>query len=380
MKLNNMPKKILFLLNNHFTHDSRVLKEGRSLTNAGYDVTIRCFHDDGLKKYEEVEGIHVERVLYTRRNSAKNLLYKIFLLISYFKNCLKDSKKFTYIHCHDLNTLPIGVVIKWMNLKGQKIIYDCHEYETEVYRPQIWVKPIFKVVERLFIHHADKYITVSESIAEEYKKKYGLKKVYLVLNCPLLVNYIHTDFFREKFDIRKDQMVFLYQGTFNTGRGIDILINVFKNLPDDEKVIVFMGYGDMQNEIQKAAKQSKNIYVHCAVKPKVLHEYTCSADVGICYIKNSCLNYYYCLPNKLFEYAMADLPVISSNLFELNKFFKKYKNGWIVSEDNFKAFKDLILSINKADLQTKKNNLEKIKLIYNWEEQEKNLLQLYKTI
>ena len=374
-------KKVLMVLTNHFTHDARVMKEAVSLTRNGYDVTVRCFYRPDLAKKEILDGVKIERVLETgHRAKRRNIFQKIFFYFQFMYSFSKESKQFQYIHCHDLMPLPIAVFIKWKNLNTQKLIYDCHEYETEVHSSSKIKKTISKFIERFFIRFTDKVIVVSDSIAQEYVRLYKIEKPLLVMNCPPYSKSVEKNYFREKFNIRNDQIVFLYQGALSSARGIDMIMRSFTELPTDKKVIVFMGYGQMQKEITEISNQSDNVFMHEAVSPGVLHDYTSSADVGICYIKNSCLNYYYCMPNKLFEYSMANLPVISSDLFELSKFQETYDNGWIVKEDNRDAFTRIILSIGEKEIQAKKYNIEKVKLKYNWEEQEKNLIALYQSL
>jgi len=46
---------------------------------------------------------------------------------------------------------------------------------------------------------------------------------------------------------------------------------------------------------------------------------TASVDIGVSLIENLSTSYYYALPNKLFEYIMADVPVVVSNLPQMKK-------------------------------------------------------------
>src|SRR5690606_29915505 len=98
------------------------------------------------------------------------------------------------------------------------------------------------------------------------------------------------DIFREKLGIRPDQKIFLYQGGFTKGRGIEILLETFSQLQDDKKVLVCMGYGPMTAIIQEFATQHASIYFHEAVAPQVLLNYTASADYGISLIEDVCLS------------------------------------------------------------------------------------------
>ncbi|WP_323592289.1 hypothetical protein, partial [Aliarcobacter butzleri] len=74
-------------------------------------------------------------------------------------------------------------------------------------------------------------------------------------------------------------------------------LETFKTIDNENAVIVFMGYGSLENLIRETSKEYKNIYFHQAVSPDVLLDYTSSADFGISTIEDSCLSYRYCLPN-----------------------------------------------------------------------------------
>ena len=94
-----------------------------------------------------------------------------------------------------------------------------------------------------------------------------------------------------------------------------------------------MGYGPLQGLVEQSAQEHENIYFHKAVAPDVLLEYTSSADFGILFYENSCLNHYYCSPNKMFEYLMAEIPVIASNLYEMKRLLEENSIG-VVAEEN----------------------------------------------
>lgn len=373
-------KNILMLLNNHFTHDSRVLKEATSLIKVGYDLTLRCYNDEGLAEQETVDGIKVERILYTSRKYTKNKIHKLWLLILYFIGAQKNAKTFDVIHCHDLLTLPIGVMIKWTRGRHLKVIYDTHEYHTERSKESKWKKKFLKAVEGFFIKKVDHVICVSESIADAYARLYNIEKPTVVLNCPRYKETLTHDLFREHFGIAKDMVVFLYQGNFGKDRGIDITLDVFKTLKDQSKVIVFMGYGTLEPEIKKAAEDYDTIFHHPAVTQDVLLNYTSSADVGLCILENTCLNHYYCSPNKFFEYMMAGLPVIASDLYELSRIVNTHENGYIVQNGSTKDLARCVDAINKTDLDNKTKAVDTMKKEFCWEEQERKLLQIYASL
>ena len=372
-------KRVLLLVLNNFKNDSRVLKEAISLKKGGYDVQVVALHDRGQKVYEKIEEIPVHRIELKSRNWPKKSFVQLLKYIEFTYRVLKNYRKYEIIHCNDLNTLPIGVLIKFLH-KDAKIVYDAHEYETQTEGLSGIQKVLVKWLEQRLIKHANKVITVSNSIASEYRRIYGIEKPTLILNTPPLLDINKQDLFREKLNIGKDKTIFLYQGGLSSGRGIEILLETFKQIDDNRSVIVFMGYGELEEIVKKASREYSNIYYHPAVSPKVLLDYTSSADFGISTIEDSCLSYRYCLPNKMFEYLMARLPVVVSNLPEMKKIVEEYKVGVIAKDNTPEVLQNAIMEASRLDLNMIQENIEKVREIYNWQEQEKVLLDLYKRV
>ncbi len=378
LKRFNSLKKIVSIVLNNFKNDSRVLKENISLQNAGYAVKVVALHEEPLKEFDEVQNIPVHRVKLKSREWSKN---KAMQLLKYFEFIYRVVKQYKYsdiLHCNDLNTLPIGVIIKKFFNKNVKIVYDAHEYEIND-RPNEskYSIKIKYFLEKRLIKYADKVMTVSDAIANEYVKLYGIPKPALVLNTPPYTNIEKKDIFRETLNISADKTIFLYQGGLSKGRGIEILLDAFKNIDDEKAIMVFMGYGLLETTIVETAKEYSNIYFHKAVAPHILLNYTSSADFGISTIEDSCLSYRYCLPNKIFEYTMAEIPVIVSNLPEMKRVVEN--NIGVVAQNNTpKGLNVAIKQALKLDKKKLQANIQKAKEIYNWEEQEKVLLDLYR--
>jgi len=122
-------KKVISLVLNNFKNDSRVLKENISLKKAGYEVQVVALHEEPLKEFDNVQNIPVHRIKLKSRGWSK---HKIVQLLKYFEftyKVIKQYKDSDIIHSNDLNTLPIGVIIKKFFNKDAKIVYDAHEYE-----------------------------------------------------------------------------------------------------------------------------------------------------------------------------------------------------------------------------------------------------------
>jgi glycosyltransferase involved in cell wall biosynthesis len=372
-------KNIANIVLNDFTNDSRVLKTSNSLIQFGYKVTVVAMHDKGLAEKEIIGDVNVDRVKLTSRPWPK---YKPIQLLKYLEFVSRSFWRYRdvdVIHCNDLNTLPVGLLIKLVG-KDVKVVYDCHEHETEINGLKGLEKKLKKILEGFLIRFSDQVITVSDSIADEYVRLYNIPKPNLVLNCPPYQCVAKYNIFRETFGIRNDQNIFIYQGGLSKGRGIEILLDAFEKVSSDKNVLVCMGYGPLENLIEEKSRLSNSIFFHPAVSPQVLLKYTSSADYGIAFIEDTCLSYRYCLPNKIFEYLMAGLPVLVSNLYEMKRLVEAHQVGIVTGENSVKSFKQGVeMSINQNHQKTVENVI-KAREFFSWETQEKVLKEVYRDI
>jgi glycosyltransferase involved in cell wall biosynthesis len=106
--------------------------------------------------------------------------------------------------------------------------------------------------------------------------------------------------------------------------------------------------------------------------------WTASADLGAHPILNTSANHYYCLPNKIFEYIQAEIPVAVSNFPEMQKIVDTYQIGVTFNPEDPK---DIAAKIQAClGSPTYRENLRQAKAILNWENEAKALLTLYQTV
>lgn len=362
---------------NNFKNDSRVLKISKSINSTGAAVKVIAYHDKGMKEQEVIEGVNVNRLKLTTKEWPKNKLFQVLKYMEFIVRAYFHCRTFDVFHCNDLNSLPVGVFSKIFN-KKKVVIYDAHEYETQMNGQSRLEKVLAKFFENILIKFVDEVITVSDSIADEYVRLYKIVKPTVVLNCPYISEVKKGNIYREVFDIKQEQTIFLYQGALNYGRGIEILLEAFQSMKDQSNVVVFMGYGVLESLIKDVAAISDKVFFHPAVDPTNILEHTSSADYGISFIEDTCLSYRYCLPNKLFEYTMAGIPVLSSNLPEMKKFVSTNSVGIVAKHNNIEGFKEALTSSLGLNYSELLKNVNKVKDDYSWESQEKVLLPLYR--
>ncbi|WOJ96926.1 glycosyltransferase family 4 protein [Congregibacter brevis] len=371
--------RIAIFVMNTYVNDSRVIKQAESLATR-YLVDVFCLNDGRFPTQENPsQNVRLLRnVSYSQH--ATPIVKKLRQGLAYLKyitSSLSALRKYDVAHCNDLETLPIGVAGKLLNRK-LKVVYDAHEYETETLWMQNPLKKFLaRALEKSLIGFADDVCVVSNGIADEYVRLYGIAKPKLVLNTPKLSSMQKTNLFREKFNIPNNATLFLYQGGLTNGRGIEILLESFARLNSSDSVIVFMGYGPLEGKIRQFVKGYANIYFHEAVSPDALLPYTGSADFGISFTEDSCLNHTFCLPNKFFEYIMAGVPVICSNLVEMRQMISIHRCGLVADTNDAEGFLDCIKRASTTDNEELVLNAMRARQSLNWEAQEKVLFKMY---
>lgn len=368
---------------NEFTNASRVLKQVKSLSaNELFGkITIIALGAEGLAEHDQIsEKIELYRFRLLTRSLPKSLFFQSLKYIEFFLRSviLVGKNKPTVVNAHSLGVLPIALACKFF-FKA-KVVYDAHELETETNGLKGLRQRFSKFLERKLIYGSDLMFVVSDSIAEWYVNNYDIPRPSVVLNAPSKRELNKNNHFREQLNIREDQVILLYQGGLMAGRGVNLILDAFRARMDDKIVIVFMGYGELSVDIKEAAALQNNIFFFPAVPPAVVLEYTASADIGVALIEDTCLSYRYCLPNKLFEYAMAGLPVLVSNVKDMSDMVFRNNIGAVIADFSTASINHAIDELLVQDLDILKHNAYFVACENSWEVQEGKMLAAYPAI
>jgi len=299
---------------------------------------------------------------------------------------LKNDRADIY-HAHDLNTLPVAYFAHRAS-PGSKLVYDSHELymERNMMKKRGRInKLLLTKIESLLIKKAHAVITVNESIALELSARYRINKPAVIMNAPHRISHEITSSdtnLREILNIPAANKLLLYLGGITFNRGLEELIQSLVYLRDS--YLVVMGYGPEQykEELQGLAEKTgvgARFIFYGPVQHEDVVKYAASADLGVAPIKNSCLSYYLSLPNKLFEYVVAGIPVIGSDFPEIKRVIETYNIGLTFDPDDPK---DIARAANQIFKDPKKYNLmrenaRRAAKILNWENEAKKLTQLY---
>ena len=236
-----MTKHLVNIVLNNFTNDSRVLKEALTQERMGFKVTVCALHSEGLPFQEKRGEILIDRQDIGRAKMHKGKFFGLMIYIKLIFMVIRKYRKADVWHCNDLEPLVIAWLAKIFNRK-LTVIYDAHEYTRERNGRTGLLKWLVAKIEPVVIKCADEVITVSDGIVEEYKRLYNLEQVHLIRNAPHKKTEVKKmDLFRSKFPIPKENTIFLYQGAFTFGRGIDLLVDAFSELKSESVSLVFLG-------------------------------------------------------------------------------------------------------------------------------------------
>jgi len=361
-------QKIIVSVTNDLATDQRVDKICNTLLELNFDVLLvgRL-----LPKSQNTDRKYKTKRFKLWFNKGP-LFYANYNIRLFFFLLFKNTD---VLWSNDLDTLWANyAVAKW---KNKKLIFDSHEYFTEVpelvNRPK--VKAIWKRIERKILPQLKHVLTVSSSIAELYKKEYHID-VKLLRNVPLL-NHQNMEVENIKIEGKK---IILYQGAININRGIELMVNAMEYI--DNAFLYIIGYGDIFKEIEQLIHQKKltaKVKLLGEIPLEKLQDYTQQADLGLSLEEDKGLNYRFSLPNKLFNYIHAGLPVLVSNLPEMKTLVTHYQLGEIIESYNSKHIAEKINTMlnNAEKMKTWNENAKKARLELNWEKEKQVIANLF---
>lgn len=371
-------------------YNTRIFQEAKSLKKKGYRVTLLGFSNKEKRFYRRINGIDCFSYYLEDRRSGIHKIYRYFTSLSMiFRITLFIlKKKYDVYHAHNFHTLPASVISA--KIHKAKVIYDTHESWTIHKAQKLHPEHIFAfIAEKIFLRFVDRFVTVNEFVREFYKEKFMIKDGVVLYNNHPLKPLKRIRIFHNELNLEPYKIIVLFQGGFwNKARGIKELIESAK-YTDKRAVIVFLGFGspDMLDKMNSLIRQhnleSKVFIIQPKPSDEIL-EFTMSADIGMNLINREGKAQDFQSPWKLFEYCMAGLAVVSTDLPFHQKVHKKYKIGPLVSRNNNPknialVVNDLIKEPEKLSLY-KKNARKAAETEYNWENQEEKLLLLYKQL
>ncbi|HET6228260.1 MAG TPA: glycosyltransferase [Bacteroidia bacterium] len=369
-------KRVIVSVINDLSTDQRVHKTCNTIHSLGYEVLLV-----GRKQRKSLP-------LKSRRYKTKRmfllfekgpLFYMEYQIRLFFYLLFHPS---TILVSNDLDTLLPNYLIS--KLKRNILVYDTHELFCEV--PELQSSPfkkrIWKAIERRIFPKLKYVFTVNDSIAGIYKEEYKVE-IRVVRNVPLL-GYQAGPVKRTKKElgIPENKKIILLQGAgININRGAEEAVQAMQYL--DDAVLLIIGGGDVIEFLKRLTQElklgSKVLFIG-KVPFQELREYTQHADLGLTLDKSTNLNYKFSLPNKLFDYIHAGVPVLSSDLPEIKKIIDGYNIGECIDGHDPQGIAKKISTMlhEETIYQLWKKNTKIAAESLNWEKEEQQLVAVYR--
>jgi glycosyltransferase involved in cell wall biosynthesis len=387
-----LPVKVCMHVVGRVHTDARVMREANTLRDAGFKVSIVDVESDcALPPEEDLKGICVKHMIYPKWFISTR--FKPWFLIKAAQTFICGVFRLIRIsadiyHAQDEEALPACYIAA--RLRRKPLIYDAHELPLSESNVTRWHR-LHALTTRLFegmVPRCAGVITVSPPIAKELRRRYHATEVSLIRNFPVYQTVTKNDRLRQHLGLSPDTRIALYQGNLQRDRELDRLIRAAAFLERDI-VIVMMGKDNagIQGQLE-ALIASEGVTDRVKIIPPVAYgellDWTASADIGlIVYSPDRSLNIQLCLPNKLFEYLMAGLPVLASSLDAVADILRTYDVGQVVSSllprDIGTAVNSMLADRVALD-RMHHNALESAQRVFNWEKERQQLIRLYDDI
>lgn len=373
---------------NTLEHDARVRREAGTLAQAGCSVTVFALHAPGRTQRREAlsSGVQVRRIGFlagarlARSGASRSMALPALVSIALTQLSMLlriVGSRPDVVHAHDVNMLPVG----WLGaaLSRARLVYDAHEISTgrEGYQH---LRNLVAGVEGRLIRRADAVITTTELRARYLSRAYGVERPLVLQNRPVIREVPDKGRMRRALVIPEDRMLVLYQGGLQHGRGLEMVVEATARVPEAD--FVFVGSGRLEPRLKERANElgvESRLHFVSARPVEELSEWTVDADVGLQVLENTCFNHFSADSNKLFEYLVAGVPVIASDLPEIRKVIQRRGVGLLIQPGNVdELVAGLRRLIDDSSLRDEmRRNAVKSRGSLGWDTVEGKLLDLY---
>ncbi len=354
-------KKAVVTVTNDLVTDQRVMRTIGVLRELGFVPTFVGRQLPASLPFEAPYPAHRFKLWFKKGflfYASYNLRLFFFLLF----------RKYDLYVSNDLDTLLPNYLVS--RLKGKPLVYDSHEYFTGV--PEIQDRPLVKAVwtrlERWIFPKLKNVVTVNDSIARLYRHQYQ-KQVKVVRNISdsRLPDRVKS---RKELGLPQDAYILINQGAgINVDRGMEEALLALQELPSDV-ILLIVGNGDALPGLKKMAGElSLEDRVLFIPKQPYLEmlQYTLNADCGLSLDKANSPNYEFSLPNKIFDYIKCGLPLVVSDVVEVQKVVRKYEIGEVIPDHRPGSIAHAVVEVRGLGKAHFSSRLKRAGAENNWE-------------
>jgi glycosyltransferase involved in cell wall biosynthesis len=315
-------RRAIVCVTNDLSTDNRVHRTCVVLRELGWEVLLVGRELPGSLPLQRPYGT-LRMKLWFRKGA---LFYAEYNLRLFF---LLLRQRADLVVANDLDTL-LAAHLATRRTK-QELVYDSHEFFTEV--PELQgraVRRVWLAIERWIIPKLKHVITVNDSIAREYRHRYG-NPITVVRNIPM-----HRELgplpSRGELGLPADRFLLILQGSgINVQRGAEEAVLAMRELPDC--LLLLVGGGDAWPVLERMVLEhglQDRVHLLPRMPYERMMQYTRNADLGLSLDKDTNLNYRYSLPNKLFDYFRAHIPALVTDLPEVAGIVRRFDAGVVV--------------------------------------------------
>lgn len=364
-------KRLVFTVTNDLVFDQRMIRICSSLAGSGFDVTLvgRAYRDSPALAPHAFRQHRLNT--WFRRGKRFYLEYNLrlffYLLFKRMDGCCAI----------DLDTiLPVYFVSRIRRIPR---LYDAHELFCEmqeiVTRP--FVYKVWKKIERYCVPKFRHGYTVNDIIAAEFQRLYNV--AYAVIrNVPVLDETPPPPL---PVALPPGRFI-LYQGAVNEGRCFETVIPAMKEV---NASLVICGDGNFMPEVRSLVQQhglEGKVLFAGRIPPADLRAITRVAYAGITLFDRRGISNYYSLANRFFDYIHAGIPQLAVNYPAYREINNSAPVAVLIDEPGIGDIAEALnrLLDNTGLYRTLVDNCKQVRLRYNWQEEEKALIRIYREI
>ncbi len=366
-------KKVIVSVINDLVTDQRVARTCSVLQELNYDVLL-VGRQQKKSTPLPARSYSCKRMQLLFEQGPQFYLFfnlRLFLVLLF--------RKADLLVANDLDTLLPNYLVS--KIRGIKLVYDSHEIFCEV--PELQANPakkrIWEKLEKRIVPHLHYCITVNKSIANYFTDTYKVPFIY-VRNIPAYVT-LENGKTRQELNLPLDKKIVILQGAgINVQRGAEELVASFQYLSTDYLLLI-IGSGDvihqLKEEVVKLNLQNTVKFMDKMPAAELRH-YTAVADLGATVDKDTNMNYHFSLPNKIFDYMHAGIPVLASRLPEIEHVITQFNIGiFIENHDPRHIATQIETFLTSTNYSICKSNTAQAAQHYNWKQEKQKLIDLF---